>query len=90
MTNFAVADGVTVHALPSVYTALGQAVCEAMILRCPTAVLFVRSATTRIWKFLYSFARSVASPPVACPVILDAPMAVAESASLPILPLASY
>lgn len=62
MTYFADADGCTVHAVPRVYTGVGQAVCDAMILRCPTDVGLVRSWTILIWKFRYSLARISESP----------------------------
>lgn len=80
ITNLAEAEGVTVQAEPRVYTTDGQAVWDAIILRCPIAVLFVISSTIRIWKLRYSLASNVASPRVDCQVREEAHAAVAARA----------
>lgn len=77
ITNFAFADGCTVQLAPIVYTGDGQAVCDAIIARCPLAVGVVVSSTIRIWKLRYSLAITQASHQVTCPVIVFAVFAVA-------------
>lgn len=78
MTNFAVADGWTVHVDWIVKTGVVPDVCDVIICLCQTAVGAVASSTILNWKFLNWFVQTAEASVHAVIVVVFAAVAVIE------------